>query len=337
MAGTSADGVDAALLEFNELGLVGRIASHFEPYSADERSEILGNMGRWDVSPKTLEAIHSAHNRALSQLPEADCVAFHGQTLNHDPKNGRTLQAGAPDALMTSAKVVYDFRTRDVQSGGEGAPLIPIYHYALAKELGFDEPVEFINIGGVSNVTYVNPNLPPEEGLLAFDVGVGNAMSDDLMQYFYGRDYDEGGAMALKGRVNADWLEQALSAPFFAQTPPKSLDRLSLYRDFDALKTMKAEDALATAIAFTVAGIELATPFYPTKPTTRILCGGGRHNEALKSTLNARNIDDYGIGGDMIEAEGFAYLAWAFLNDRPASFPLTTRVSEPTLAGKLLS
>ncbi len=335
MSGTSADGVDAALLEFDGSGVKARLASHFEPYSVRERELVLGNMGLWQAHNDTLDAIHGAHNRALRALPEADVVGFHGQSLNHDARAGRTFQAGDPGALETGAKVVFDFRTRDVEAGGEGAPLMPIYHYALARELGFEAPVEFVNIGGVSNVSYVDPSLPPEEGLLAFDTGVGNAMSDDLMRYFFDERFDLDGAHALLGVADEVWLERALGHEYFARGVPKSLDRMSLYGNFEALKRMRAEDAIATAMEFAMRGIEQARAHYPTEPERRILMGGGRRNGFVRDRLGAEIIDDFGLDGDMIEAEGFAYLAWAHLQNAPISFPKTTGVAQPLIGGRV--
>ena len=334
MSGTSFDGVDAAILEFNGNSFSFG-DSHFQAYHEEERKILRSALGTWQATPEVLDAIHAAHNRAIAKFDDFDVIGFHGQTLNHDPQSGRTFQAGDPAKLLGNCPVVYDFRSQDVQSGGQGAPLIPIYHYALAQMLGFEKPVGFVNIGGVANVTYVDPKEPPAR-LVAFDCGIGNALGDDLVFRKRGLNFDEDGAIAQRGEVHHEKLQKLLSHPYFERPAPKSLDRLEFHLMSEMLNDLSLEDALATINAFTAEGILRAQAHFPKSVERWIICGGGRKNQAIMQYLGANPIEDFGLDGDMIEAQGFAYLAWCKLKDKPISFPMTTGVPRAMMGGEIL-
>ncbi len=335
MSGTSLDGVDAAILHFRDGQVTKRGASSFEPYTEREREILRANLGEWKVSQAALDAIHNAHRRAISALEgEFDCVGFHGQTLAHDPTRARTFQAGDPSQLEVDCPVYYDFRSRDMCEGGEGAPLLPVYHYALAKELNFKSSVIFLNIGGVSNLTLVRGDLPPEEGLISLDCGPGNAIIDDLVWTSTDERFDRDGALARTGVVNEELVLEAMKHPFFALEAPKSLDRNS-FDDFAAkLVKLDLNDAVATASAFTIACIQKAINDIGLNDVPVIACGGGRKNLFLLEGIGAKDIDEFGLDGDMIEAEGFAYLANCYMLHLPISFPMTTGVKKPMRGGK---
>ena len=341
MSGTSFDGVDAALLTIEGGVVTARGLSHFEEYTDVERAILRGALGKWEASSEVLEVIHSAHNRAISNIRQNyDYVGFHGQTLNHDPANGRTFQAGDPSALNVDCPVIYDFRSEDVSKGGEGAPLIPIYHYAIAKERNFKKPIAFVNIGGVSNVTYVNASLPPDEGLVAFDCGIGNALGDDLVFERTGQAYDHEGRLSLQGTVNQELLDQMMGHEFFARPAPKSLDRDEFQKFRALVEPLELSDALATLNAFTVAGIKASAKHFPTSVSHWIVCGGGRKNAAImkgmgKNGSMGTSLEDFDLNGDMTEAEGFAYLAYRVLTKQPNSFPMTTGGKTPIIGGEI--
>jgi anhydro-N-acetylmuramic acid kinase len=269
---------------------------------------------------------------ARTGAKDADLIGFHGQTISHAPERGHTCQIGdgALLARLTGIKVVSDFRTADVKAGGQGAPLVPVYHQAIAADLS--KPLVFLNIGGVSNVTYVD-----EDDLIAFDTGPGNALLDDWMLAKTGRKFDSGGAAALKGKLNGAVLSALLSHAFFSLPPPKSLDRDAFASG--AWAGLSTEDGAATLSTFTVRAIGKARDFFPRKPLRWIVCGGGRHNAFFMGELRkalgvpVEPIEKLGLDGDATEAEAFAYLAARVVRGLPLSFPGTTGVKEPMQGG----
>ena len=231
--------------------------------------------------------------------------------------------------------MVYDLRAADVAAGGQGAPLVPVYHRALAARIEA-RPVAILNIGGVSNITWI----AADGRLLAFDTGPGNAMIDDLVKRRLGEAYDTDGALAAKGKVHEDYVKEYLRHSFFAAAPPKSLDRNAFAGEMvDALPT---EDAAATLTAFTAQSIAKAREHLPAEPRLWVVCGGGRKNKTLMGMLagcveNAVvPAEAAGLDGDAIEAEAWAYLAVRSLKGLPITFPGTTGVCEPLTGGVLV-
>lgn len=340
MSGTSLDGVDAALLRTDGEGHVVREAFLTVPYAESLREEIRACFGRPHGQVKDVEkALTVAHVEAVRKLgvplSDIDLIGFHGQTISHAPEKGHTCQIGdgALLAAMTGIKVVNDFRTADVKAGGQGAPLVPVYHQALASRL--DKPVVFLNIGGVANVTYIGKNGE----LLAFDTGPGNALIDDWMLRKTGQRFDDGGKTALSGRVDEAVLQQLLAHPFFSAPVPKSLDRNAFVSQ--AWENLSLADGAATLAEFTVQTIVKAGKYFPSQPRQWIVAGGGRHNRFLMQQLQQHisvpvlSIDKIGFDGDAIEAEAFAYLAVRSIKGLPISFPMTTGTPQPMTGGKL--
>jgi anhydro-N-acetylmuramic acid kinase len=346
MSGTSLDGVDAALLRTDGESITEFGDSDYRPYSAGERASIAAALGQWhdgaDVA-QAAETVETVHSALLSRMMTANSdraqqiVGFHGQTLAHDPDNQRTHQAGdgALLAEILQCPVVWDFRSTDVQLGGQGAPLAPFFHFACAKYLSLKSPIVFLNLGGVGNVTYVDPNHDkPETGgaLLAFDTGPANAPINDLMQTRLNQPYDRDGALAAQGKANPQVVEKFLSHAYFHKIPPKSLDR----DGFGQLSTLVADlsdaDAAATLAECCAAAAARAMEHMPKKPAQVLVCGGGRHNAHIMARLQALtglqvdNINDYGLDGDMLEAQAFAYLAVRVARGLPTSCPSTTGV-----------
>jgi anhydro-N-acetylmuramic acid kinase len=246
-----------------------------------------------------------------------------------------TVQIGDAAALARAIHipVMHDFRAADVAAGGQGAPLVPVYHRALAQSLEREGPVVVLNIGGVSNITYIDGDT-----LIACDTGPGNALIDDFMQRSLGQRFDRDGRMAAQGTVDERWLAQALSLPFFALPPPKSLDR----NDFGKLLLRDSSPAngAATLTAFTTAAIARIVPLLPKRPKSWIVAGGGARNLTMLRMLRERlhpapveAADALGWSTDSIEAQAFGFLAARGLKGLPLSYPATTGVPIPMTGG----
>jgi len=346
MSGTSLDGVDAALIETDGERIGKRGPALELPYPQPLRDTLRTLLDRAETLPpddptlRTAEqALTDHHAEAVqalrARIPDQriDVIGFHGQTLYHAPDKGRTWQIG--DAARLSARtglpVVHDFRSADVAAGGEGAPLAPVYHAALARK----RPVAIVNIGGVANITLITS----DGAIHACDTGPGNALLDDWAERHTGIPCDRGGALAKAGTINTTLLETLLADPFFHQPPPKSLDRLSFHRTLEAIAPLSPQDGAATLAAFTIAAIA-RTPL-PERPASWHICGGGRHNPVLMAGLQhalpepVTPVDDLGWDGDALEAECFGFLAIRSLRGLPLSWPGTTGVRQPMSGGVL--
>jgi anhydro-N-acetylmuramic acid kinase len=354
MSGTSLDGVDAALMETDGESVVIPGAALTLPYDSSLRALLRRALEEApDVAPGSRfpeniraaeRALTDAHadavKRLLAQLSSSadsiDYLGFHGQTILHRPAQRRTWQLGdgAGLAHATGIPVVNDFRSADVAAGGQGAPLAPLYHAALVSKLGLSEDVAVLNIGGVANVTYVG-----RDGLLAFDIGPGNAALDDWVSKHTGEPMDRGGALARLGRVDQSALAAMLDHSYFLKPPPKSLDRMDF--GFAAVSHLSAADGAATLTAFTAACAARALEHMPGVPARWIVCGGGRHNPALMEALGIfvrapiLAAEDVGWRGDVLEAEAFAYLAARSVKGLPLSLLATTGVPRPMTGGRL--
>jgi len=349
MSGTSMDGVDAAWVETDGHVIERFGAGHFAAYSPEERATLVAAQGIWpgasNALAATAEIVERRHIAAVRALPAADVVGFHGQTLAHDPAAGRTHQLGDGAALAHAldVPVVWDFRTADMQAGGEGAPLAPFFHHALARWAGLREPVAFLNLGGVGNVTWVDPGIERPEApgaLLAFDTGPANALLDDFMQARTGVPQDRSGAQASWG---APWrgYHAAFDDPYFDLKPPKSLDRNGFRAVAQAADAMETRDGAAFLTAFTIHAVRRARQHLPTPPSRWLVCGGGRQNATMMAWLNTSldgdvdPVEAVGLDGDMLEAQAFAYLAVRVLNGLPTSAPATTGCAAPVCGGRI--
>ncbi len=349
MSGTSLDGVDAALLLTDGVTIKAFGRTGYRPYSEDERRVLKAGFGETE-GPKVeaaAEVVEIAHTELLQGFPEAEVVGFHGQTLTHAPERQVTVQAGNGKVLAEalSRRVVWDFRTADVLLGGQGAPLAPFYHFALARHIGATRPLGFVNIGGVANLTWVDPAIaaPEQRGAcLAFDTGPGNALIDDLCQARFGQAMDRDGALTRAGAVHEDVLEALLAQDrYFSKVPPKSLDRNDFSGWSSAVSDLPDADAVATLAAGTAAAIVKGLEHCP-RPVERLLItGGGRHNPGLMAMLEALApcpvdpVEAHDLDGDMLEAQAFAYLAVRVLRGLPTSAPGTTGVAAPVGGGQV--
>ncbi len=229
--------------------------------------------------------------------------------------------------------MVCDFRSADVAAGGEGAPLAPLYHQALAARL--KGPVALLNIGGIANLTWIRAGAPP----IAFDTGPGNALIDRWVEDRTGRPFDEDGRIAAAGAADPAAVARYLAAPYFARLPPKSLDRLAF--DLDPLGDMALADGAATLVEVTVQAIRRSAACLPAPPRLWLATGGGRRNPAIMSRLRrvlgvpCLPVEREGWAGDALEAQAFAFLAVRSLRGLPLSLPTTTGVARPITGGRL--
>ncbi|MDH2326333.1 anhydro-N-acetylmuramic acid kinase [Cereibacter sp. SYSU M97828] len=347
MSGTSLDGVDAAMVLTDGARVLEFGESAYRPYSEAERETIRAALGLWDgeAVAAAAEVVEAAHLEVLSQF-RADVVGFHGQTLAHDPAGGRTLQVGSGARLAEALgrPVVWDFRSEDVRRGGQGAPLAPFFHFACAHWAGEEMPLAFLNLGGVGNVTWVDPRhgAPEAPGaVLAFDSGPANAPINDLVRTRLGLDRDEGGALAATGAVDEQVLKEFLTRDFFARVPPKSLDRNDFHAILQRVGHLGDADACATLTAFAAASVAAGLRHFPA-PVGRVLAtGGGRHNETMMQMLATRcgvdvlPVEAAGLDGDMLEAQAFAFLAVRVARGMPTSCVSTTGVATPLSGGRI--
>ena len=371
MSGTSLDGVDAAWLE-TDGECIGRIGPRLTlPYDDAFRRALRRIL---DVAPTlppddpaladVVAQLTEHHARAVESLGEtADLVGFHGQTILHQPALRRTWQIGDAGLLarLTGIPVACDFRLADVAAGGQGAPLAPAYHAALAADL--PKPLAVLNIGGVSNITW----LGAAGELVAFDTGPGNGPLDDWIFRHTGAAFDRDGALAETGRPDETVLAKLLAHPYFAASPPKSLDRLDFGQLLAAsgLAALSVGNGAATLVAFvarSIAGARL-----PARPVQWLVTGGGRRNPAIMAQLqavlahphpdplpqgegeekpshcgrglgegNVLPVEAVGWDGDALEAQCFGFMAARVSAGLPLTYPGTTGVAEPLGGGRIV-
>lgn len=353
MSGTSLDGIDAALLITDGQRVVAHGPALTQPYPDSLRRALRRHLGRRPDASSTglIDDVTRRHVAAVAQVLAAagrtandiDVVGFHGQTVWHRPDLGETIQIGDGQSLAdaTDITVVADFRHADVAAGGEGAPLAPLYHAALAGPLA--KPVAILNLGGVGNVTWIGAGDDHDDAdavpLLAFDTGPGNALIDDWVRRRLGRSFDDGGRVAAGGDVDRERLSAWLANPFFARPAPKSLDRDAFSHLLDDLQPLSTADGAATLAAFTAASVAAAGRHFPTAPRRWLVTGGGRHNPVLMAAIAAASgiaaepVEAVGWRGDWLEAEAFAFLAVRSLRRWPLSLPSTTGVPAPCRGG----
>jgi anhydro-N-acetylmuramic acid kinase len=341
MSGTSLDGIDVAAIESDGESQVAAGPAPTIPYSADFRERLRGVLGGVGAVAAVEEELTRLHAAAIAAFREKHpdrpftLIGFHGHTILHQPENRRTWQIGdgALLARLTGCDVVCDFRGADVAAGGEGAPLAPLYHAALASSLA--KPLAVLNLGGVGNVTWIGTDVD----ILAFDTGPGNAMLDDWVRRHTGRAADIDGALARSGTVSAPHVAAFLAAPYFGRRPPKSLDR-DAFAGF-APNNLGAADGAATLTEMTAAAVAAACTHFPRPARELLVTGGGRHNPAIMAALArllgvpVRPVEAVGWDGDALEAQAFAYLAIRSLRGLPLSLPTTTGAPRPMQGGRL--
>src|SRR5215470_5113958 len=355
MSGTSLDGIDVAVVETDGHRIFGFGPTGYRAYGEAERAmlrqalaaavELSDRAARPGVIGEAERLVTRLHGEAVEALlathgiaPSAiNVVGFHGQTLLHRPPQRLTVQIGDGAALAArlSVPVVFDFRAADVAAGGQGAPLVPIYHAALVRGLDRPRPVAVLNIGGVANVTWCDDDDP-----VACDTGPGNALIDDFVHARTGQSFDRDGALAAGGTVDRTFVARVLKDPFFAMAPPKSLDRNAFAAVAGELAEVPVADGAATLSALTAAAVARIVPHLPRPPRTWIVAGGGARNPTLMRLLGealapatVETADMVGWSADALEAQAFAYLAVRTLKGFPITFPTTTGVARPLTGG----
>jgi len=347
MSGTSIDGVDVACVYTDGYEIFKLGDSAYLAYSAAQQELLRSGLGKWPNEPglgPIADLLIETHCLALERVSNVDLVGFHGQTLAHEPNEGRTHQIGDGAELFRRCgkPVIWDFRSADVAAGGQGAPLVPIYHRAMVRFAKIFKPVVILNLGGVGNLTWVDPTKPPEDGLVAFDTGPANAPLNDYLMHQIGQAYDKDGLIAAAGRIDAGIVKKFLNNPYFSKRSPKSLDRDEFMQLQAMVSNLYISDAAATLTAIIVASVDRALKLLPSFPTQVWITGGGRKNlelmRQLKKVVSADivDIDQMGFDGDMVEAQAFAYLAVRSMRGLPITFPKTTGVATP-ISGGILS
>ena len=359
MSGTSMDGIDVALIRTDGRGFIERGPFLGVPYDAVFRDrlkralELARPLTDRNERPAELREIELEltlrHADAVTAFLKhfglsadaVDVLGFHGQTVLHRPDEGLTIQIGDGRELarQTGMSVVYDMRAKDMAHGGQGAPLVPAYHAALAgKFQQAGQAVCFVNIGGISNLTFISA----DGRISAFDSGPGNTLIDQWVEMQTGKTFDPGGEIGGRGKVVAALAERYLESPFFRGNIRRSLDR----GDFAPLRQGEAslEDGARTLAHVAAASIIKSAGFLPEIPSIYIVCGGGRLNRTLMGEFSAMaeglrsrvlTAEEAGFDGDAMEAEAWAYLAVRSLDGLPLTYPGTTGVSAPVSGGVL--
>lgn len=349
ISGTSMDAIDVSIVESDGRDRLSFGAGAGYPYPAETRSALQALISAPErAMSEPLEeleaAVTAAHLEAVRRFiaeqkldpARIDLVGLHGQTVYHRPdlRFTRQLIDGPAVAAALGIPTVDRFRYADVAAGGEGAPLAPLYHRALAQ--GMEQPVMVLNLGGVGNVTYIDG-----EDVIAFDTGPASAILDDFVLKRRGEAYDADGMLAASGTVREDLVADFMTNPYFQRPAPKSLDRNDFHRRAQVVETLSDADGAATLAAFTIESVVDALRHVPKPPRRWLVTGGGRLNRHFMQRFEARlgvpvePVEAAGWDGDVIEAQTFAYLAIRSVKHLPLSLPGTTGVPAPLTGGRL--
>ena len=357
MSGTSLDGIDVALVTTDGEEVVQRGSSRTYPYQPDQQAllkeaiseakSLTSRKDRPGILALAETEITEWHGNAVRSfcrdtgvtLSEIEVIGFHGQTVLHRPESGLTVQLGDGQALArhTGRPVFYDMRAADMEAGGQGAPLVPVYHRALAAQLGTG-PIAFVNIGGVANITWIGA----DGRLVAFDTGPGNALLNDWCERHTDEPLDRNGELAATGFLDGPAFMTLAQHSYFEKPAPKSLDRNAF--DVSGLEGLSSADGAMTLVHLTATSIARAPAWVPERPKLWIICGGGRHNPTLMRVLRGlleplgdRMLlaEEAHFDGDAMEAEAWAYLAVRSLKGLPLTFPGTTGTPRPLTGGVL--
>jgi anhydro-N-acetylmuramic acid kinase len=342
MSGTSMDGIDLAFIESDGKELIKRKKFTYKSYDKDFKKRLASLI----YNTPTLVEIKQIENELTLLHAELvndflhqnkinrrtiDLIAFHGHTILHIPQQQITWQIGNPQLLAhkTGINVIADFRMKDIVLGGQGAPLVPIYHFYLLHNKIRRRAI--LNIGGISNITYFPGDS--ENDIEAFDICFGNAPFDDLMKEKFGRDFDQNGELAKSGNVDFILADRILQNEIFHKKPPKSFSRDDFSTLLSPINSLKAEDALATFSYMHAKAIQINLGFLSHKPQELVVCGGGRKNAAIMdeikkwlSGIEIKTAEEVGLNGDAVESEAFAFLGIRSLLNLPISFQRTTGV-----------
>ena len=362
MSGTSGDGVDASLISSDGIDQYNEIINRYFKYDQkiyENLHNLRGKILKFEDLQKNVNEIKNLekeitlfHAKVISKILDTtdnkvDFIGFHGQTIYHNSLEKISKQIGDGNLLsqLTKKTVIYNFRQNDIKNGGEGAPLVPIFHRLIVKQKKIGLPVCILNIGGIANVTAIDEY--DKYSFLSRDLGPGNCLIDEWVRKNTKSKFDNNGELAKKGRTNDLILKQALDN--FDNRPNKNILSFDT-KDFSLgfVRGLNLEDGAATLTDFTgrIIREELSNFLSDTikKKWKILVCGGGRKNLTLVERIKSRlvknlviqPIDDYDVDGDHVESQAFAYLAIRSYLDLPISFPKTTGCKEPTTGGVLV-
>ena len=351
MSGTSVDGIDASILSSDGEENISIIGNKYLKYPDSFRDKLSGYIKKISSKEDIVKtnAEYQAFERELTILHSKICgniikefnttidlIGFHGQTIIHRPKQGYSVQMGDPNLLsyLTKHRVIFDYRKNDISNKGEGAPLTPIYHYMLFKKLKLNKPTVFMNLGGITNITFCEKNE-----FFAKDIGPGNVLIDEYVKKTKNIFYDKNGEIASSGTVDKNLINQFIEHELYNRYHNHSLDRNDY--DFNFVRGLTFENSVATLTYFTANILSNYISENFKDKINIILCGGGRLNLTLVKFLkelskkNISLIDDYGLNGDFIESQAFAFLGIRSLLKKNLTFPSTTRVKKAITGGEI--
>lgn len=352
MSGSSLEGITASAVITDGIDIYEELRAVNVPYDDDIRERLQKLQGHRPQESEEMQAEFEALDKDVTQAHaevaedimdfiggKPDVVGFHGHTVLHLPQEGFTYQLGSGQMLADrlQTRVVNRFGNADMAAGGQGAPLTPSFYAALVNEC--EKPVAVLNIGGISEITWLGNNGE----MLAFDIGPGNAPVNDWVGRHGGMHMDYNGKLAITGQIHHKVLNNLLRHKFFAKVPPKSIDR-DIFKDkLEHLEGLSLEDGAATATAFIAEAVAYSMALYlPQMPRRLIVCGGGAKNPTLVRFIRQRlagvevkTAAEIGCRADTLEAQAIAYLAARRLYHLPITFPATTGVSGPTVGGEL--
>ena len=348
MTGTSMDGIDISLVKTNGVSLKRLNKNYFYKYSDYTKKNLLNILTKdinFNVKRKNYldELITLEHFKALKEfeiIQKCDLIGFHGQTIYHNPEEKSSIQLGDPQKLARLCKkdIVFEFRSKDIEMGGQGAPLAPIYHKLIIENLNLNLPSCILNIGGIANLTYWDGNI-----LIGFDTGPGNALMDDYAREFCNQDFDLNGSIASEGIPNKKIIKEFINNKYFIKSPPKSLDRNTFKKFYDQLLTrsFSSSDTMATLAEFTIETIKIGIKSLPKRVNNLIVTGGGYRNtyimKKLVDKLDTKIIseNDININFDFVESELIAFLSVRSIKNLPLTFPSTTGISMASSGGQI--
>ncbi|MGQ0610919.1 MAG: anhydro-N-acetylmuramic acid kinase [Paracoccaceae bacterium] len=343
------DRVDAAMVLTDGVAVMELGPTASRPYTGAEQRVLHAARGRWPGEAGVTDAarvVEVAHAEVMSRLSGAQIAGFHGPTLAHDLAGQGTHQAGDGRLLAKALglPVVWDLASADIRLGGQGGPLAPFYLHALARRIGADGPVAFLDLGAVARVTWADPSIAAPEApgaVLAFDMGPGTALLADLARARHVPGPEAGGALALSGHAEGALVADFLADGYFLKMPPKWLGRAQLPRVLNSARTLSTADALRTLAACAAAAIARGAEHFPAPPRRWLASGAGRRNPALMTELSTRlsaplaPVEEAGLDGDMIKAQAVAHLAMRVLRGLPTTCPTTTGVAAAVGGGMI--
>ncbi len=360
MSGTSGDGIDASIIESNGIDRFEVVKNKFYEYDSDifkrihqlkEKISNINDLNKLSLELNDLERqITLFHAKVIKDFDlnnNEALIGFHGQTIYHNSNEKISKQLGDGKLLnqLTKKKIIYNFRENDILNGGEGAPLAPLFHQLIVTQNKISLPVCVLNIGGISNITIINEPIGSRE-IYSKDIGPGNCLIDSWIRKNSIKKFDQDGKLASIGKINEIILEQAQEL-YANRTEKKKLSFDTSDFDVSFSRGLSIEDGAATLTEFTanIIGDSISTFLKKSKLIKKILiCGGGRKNKILLKSIakklplkiDLKVIDDYGIDGDFVESQAFAFLAIRSYLKLPITFPNTTNCTRPTIGGELI-